>query len=209
MSEASNVGHDESGDGSDSGDLRRWEIPAIDGSPGNGYPTAARLQALQKQAWDEAWQSGHEEGIASGRSEVQRRAERFDRLLTALSAPFDELDGSVEKQLVELAITIVRQLFRREIQIDPSHVVGVVRDAIKVLPIASRNIQVHLHPEDAELVEKALAPTDGERSWSISEDPLVERGGCRVVTETSQIDAQAESRLNEIMTRISGDGRRQ
>lgn len=185
----------------------RWSVPAIDGSDGNGYLTAGRLQELQKDAYDEAWKRGHEEGLLAGAEEITVRATRYDELLTALSRPFDELDETVEAQLVELSIALVKQLFRREIKINPSHVIGVVRAAIQALPVASRRVQVHLHPEDAALVRESLTPADGEPAWSIVEDPLLTQGGCNVSTDNSQIDATAESRLHAVISRVLGDER--
>lgn len=187
----------------------RWKTPAIDGSSDNGYLTAGRLQEMQEEAWNEAYQVGHAAGLAAGQQDSNDRVARFDQLLTALARPFDELDETVEKELVELAMTVAKQLFRREIRIDPSHVIGVVRDAIKVLPIASREIQVHLHPEDATLVRESLSNVEGETTaWTIIEDPLIDRGGCVITAESSRIDAQAETRLNAIINSISGDERR-
>lgn len=188
--------------------VARWDVPAIDGSDGKGYLTAGRLEELQKDAYEEAWNSGHADGLAAGQQEVQRRAERFDELLHALCKPFDNLDESVEKQLVELSMAVVKQLFRREIKLDPSHVVGVVREAIQLLPIASRNAQVHLHPDDAVLVRESLAPAEGEPAWSIIEDPLVAHGGCTVTTDNSQIDATADARLQSAINAILGEERR-
>lgn len=185
----------------------RWEVPAIDGSDGRGFLTAGRLQELQQAAYDEAFKSGLQAGTKAGEDEIKSRASRFDELLNALSRPFDELDDLVEKQLLELSMTVVKQLFRREIKIDPGHVIGVVRDAIQLLPIASRNIKVHLHPDDAKLVRESLSPTDGERAWGIVEDPLTSRGGCRVSTDHSHIDAQAEARLQAVINQITGDAR--
>ncbi len=187
---------------------QRWEIPAIDGSASSGgYLTASRLQELQKQAWDEAYAAGHLEGLTAGEAESAKRAARFDQLLEALAKPFDELDETVEKQLVELSMTVVRQLFRRELKLDPTHVIGVVREAIALLPVASRDVHVHLHPEDAALVRESLSPVDGERAWLIAEDPLIARGGCRISTQNSVVDAQAESRLNAVINAIAGDER--
>ncbi len=196
------------GDAGPGGNVSRWEIPALDGSSGDGFLTAGRLQELQKQAWDEAYKAGHDAGYKAGEEAVRERAARFDQLLIALAEPFDKLDETVEKQLVELAMTVVRALFRREIRTEPSHVIGVVREAIQLLPVASRDIKVHLHPDDAALVRESLSSAEGERAWSIVEDPLIARGGCKVTTEQSQIDAQAETRLNAIISGISGDERR-
>jgi flagellar assembly protein FliH len=188
---------------------KRWDVPAIDGSDGKGYLTAGRLQALQQDAYDEAWKKGHAEGLIAGEEAVKLRAARFDELLRALSRPFDQLDESVEKQLLELTVALVKQLFRREIKINPTHVIGVVREAIQALPIASRNVQVHLNPDDAALVRETLKPAEGEPAWTIVEDPLASRGGCRITTENSQIDASAESRLHAVISRCLGDEREQ
>jgi len=185
----------------------RWDVPAIEGPADKVRLTAGRLQALQKEAYDEAWQDGHTDGVKAGEAAVRARAERFDALLNALAKPFDELDESVEKQLVELAMTVVKQLFRREIRVNPSHVIGVVREAIRLLPVASRNVQVHLHPDDAALVRESLPPADSDPAWTIVEDPLVTRGGCNVTTDNSQIDATAEARLQAVINAIVGDER--
>lgn len=186
---------------------QRWDVPAIDGGGGNGYMTAGRLEAIQKEAYQEAWDKGHADGLKAGEAEVKARVARLDELLKALATPFDELDDQVEKQLVELAMTVVRQLFRREISEQPTHVIGVVREAIQLLPVASRSVQVHLHPEDAAIIRECLSPADGEPAWNIIEDPLMSRGGCRVTTENSRIDATAEARLNKVIKAITGDRR--
>lgn len=186
----------------------RWQVPAIDGSDGAGYMTAGRLEALQKEAYDEAFQRGRADGLAAGEAAAKERVQRLDELLCALARPFDELDEQVEKQLVDLAMTVVQQLFRREIRQDPGHVIGVVREAIGLLPIASRNVRLHLHPGDAALVRESLAPADGEPAWTIVEDPLMSTGGCVVTTDNSRIDAGAETRLNALIQSIAGDRRR-
>lgn len=186
---------------------KKWAAPSIDGVAGQGFPTASRLQDVQKQAYDEAWQAGHAEGIKAGDEETRKRAERFDELLCALARPFDQMDETVEKQLVELAMTVVKQLFRRELKIDPGHVVGVVREALQLLPGTSKNINVHLHPEDAQLVEELLSTSGGDGAWTVVEDPLVSRGGCKIITTNSQVDAQAETRLREVINGITGDER--
>jgi flagellar assembly protein FliH len=186
----------------------RWDVPAIDGSAGDGFLTAGRLEALQKQAYDEAWNSGHADGLRAGEAAAVERVERLDKLLQALAKPFEQLDEIVEKQLVDLSMAVVRQLFRREIKLEPTHIIGVVRDAIRLLPIASRSVQVHLHPDDAELIRQTLTPADGELAWTVVEDPLITRGGCKVTTENSRIDATAESRLHAVISSVAGDERR-
>lgn len=187
----------------------RWQAPAIDGSDGRGFLTAERLQALQKDAYDEAYEAGYRDGLKAGEAAAAERAARLDELLTALARPFEKLDEAVEQQLVDLSITIAKQLFRREIQIDPGHVIGVVRDTVPLLPVASRDVKVHLHPDDAALVRESFSDSGEDMAWSIVEDPLLSRGGLKVSSEHSHIDAQAETRFQAIVDAIAGDERRQ
>lgn len=183
-----------------------WDVPAIVAGAG-GPLTAGRLQALQKEAYDEAYARGHREGLSAGQSEAAKLTARLAQLLDALARPFEQLDEVVEQQLVELAMAVVRQLFRREIRLEPGHIIGVVREAIALLPVASRNVRLHLHPDDAALVRETLSPAEGQPAWVIVEDPLLTRGGCTVTTENSRIDATAEARLQALIGSIAGNER--
>ncbi len=192
---------------SDAPEAERWQVPNIDGTEGRSYLTAGRLEQLQREAYDEAYEKGYAEGLEAGKDEAALRTGRLDELLSALSRPFDELDEVVEKELVELAMSVARQLFRREIKLNPTHVIGVVREAIQCLPVASRNVCVHLHPDDASLIRETLTPAEGEPAWQVVEDPLMSRGGCRISTDNSRIDASAETRLNALIQSVAGDER--
>ena len=185
----------------------RWDAPSLDGSSDRGFLTAKRLQELQNQAYEEAFAEGRAAGERAGAEAATQRAARLDELLSSLAAPFQVLDDVIEEQLVDLAMLVVKQLFRREIKQDPTHVIGVVREALKLLPAASRDVEVHLHPEDAAIVRDALSKAEGERAWKMIEDPLITRGGCRVQTPNSQVDAQTETRLHAAISAIVGDER--
>ena len=75
------------------------------------------------------------------------------------------------------------------------------------VPLAAREVRVHLHPEDAAVVRQHLAPTESERAWAIVEDPTLSRGGCMVRTENSQIDVRLDSRINAIIANALGEER--
>jgi len=124
--------------------------------------------------------------------------------MCALTRPFEDLDQKVEEELLELVFAIVRQLVGSEIRANPEQIMTIVHKAVAVLPSASRNLQLHLHPEDAQLVHKLLPASDSETQWHIIEDISVGRGGCRVTTDTSQVDATVEARLNNIIASLVG-----
>jgi flagellar assembly protein FliH len=88
----------------------------------------------------------------------------------------------VERELLTLAMALARQIVRRELKADPTQIIGIIREAIAALPVAAREVRVHLHPEDAAVVREHLAPTESERAWAIVEDPVMARGGCQITT---------------------------
>jgi flagellar assembly protein FliH len=184
-------------------------------TPGAALPTAAQLEQLHRKAYDDGYERGCTDGFRFGqqqgreaaRAQIAESVGRIEELLTGLDQPFRALDDQVEREVVSLVVAIVRQLVRREVKTDPGQIVGVVREALSILPVASRNIQVLLHPEDAALVREVYALSAADLNWRIVEDPVIARGGCRVQTETSQVDATLESRLAALIAPLLAAGR--
>lgn len=186
----------------------RWVAPEVGSPAGSGPPmTVDKLEALQKTAFDEAYAQGFEAGRQEGRAEMAAKAETLNRCIEALSEPFRELDDAVEEALVSLAVRVARQIIRRELKTDPGQIVGVVRETIELLPVASRQVEVHLHPEDAQVVRAAFGESGTNLAWTLVEDPVLTRGGLRVTTATSQIDARVEKRLDAILATLVGGER--
>lgn len=193
----------------DSVRVERWEAPVMGrpGKPGPAMLTALHIERLQKQAYAEGFALGQREGIVAGQAELRVRAQRLDQLLQGLQEPLAKSDDQVERELVQLAFAIARQIVRREIKLDPGQIVAVVREALSLLPMASRTAQLHLHPEDGALVREALALNETEQQWRVVDDPTVSRGGCRVNTESSFIDATLESRVAALAATLLGGER--
>lgn len=197
--------------------------------------TVDQIEKMQRQAYDEAFAQGKKEGFKKGYKEgsgqgfdegflqgktegekkgydenlhlLQQQSAEFVTLMESLSEPFKELDETVEKELVDLAIGIAKQVVRREIKTDTGQIIAVIREAVNALPVAAQKLTMQLHPEDAKLVKSSLALDDVSSPWNISEDPLITRGGCIVKTDTSHIDSTVENRLAIIVATVLGGER--
>lgn len=185
--------------------------------------TVEEIEAMQTQAYDESFQQGQKDGFQQGYDQgyeqgskqgyeekiqlLEQQAAQFSALMTALSEPFKELDEEVERELVKLSIAVATQIIRREIKLDPGQIVAAVKQAINVLPLSAQKITLYLHPEDAELVRSALSLDDISPAWSVIEDPLITRGGCKVDTDVSHIDASVENRLAAVIANLLGGER--
>lgn len=198
-------------------EVERWTLPAMEGrvvDARRDRVTAADLEGIERAAWDEGHARGREEGLAAGAEETRRRVAeidkrigKLDRMLETLARPLVELDSEVERQLLVLAMTVARHVVRRELRSDPAQIIGILRDTLALLPAATRDVRVHLHPEDAALVNETLAGSTTERAWVLVEDPVMARGGCRVAAQHSNIDARVEARLNDAIAQLLGDER--
>jgi len=212
--------------------LRLWSLPDVSGvdefsEPEMAEPeqeptpilTVDEIEVMQRQAYDEAFaqgkmhgfQQGFDEGSKKGYEDnlhlLQTQATGLARLLESLAEPFKRLDDEVEKELVKLVIGVATQIIRREIKLDPGQIIAVVRESVNVLPLASQKISLQLHPEDADLVRSALALDEMSPSWDVIEDPLITRGGCKVNTEVSSVDATVEHRLAAVIANLLGGER--
>lgn len=221
--------------------LSLWDMPDVSSHMRSDKPeekplrspllTVNEIEAMQQQAYDEAYakgrQEGYQEGFEQGQKEgeakgydaglakgyaeneqlLRKQAEELAAILATLSEPLKMLDDEVERELVDLAIAIARQLIRREIKMEPGQVVAAVREAINIIPLASQKVTLSLHPEDAELVRSVFLLDDVTPAWVIREDPLITRGGCKVDTDVSHVDATVENRLAAVIAQVLGDER--
>lgn len=204
--------------------VSRWDLPPISGNPvptRRAGKTVAEIEEVERRAYEEAYARGLEEGRAAGKAEYDKEIERLQaemarlqeavdalaQVCDALAEPMKDVDAQVETELTHLALAVARQLVRRELRIDPAQVIAIIRETIGLLPAAAREVRVHLHPDDAAVVRERLAATGTERAWSVVEDPVMTRGGCRVTTEHAHIDARLETRINTVIATILGDER--
>lgn len=185
-----------------------WDVPSVDGSAADALRgaaksgahllTAGQLEQLQREAHQEAYARGLEEGLAAGKQELQSRAARFAALANALAQPLQAADRAVEEEIVALALTLACHLVRREIDHDRSILLDAVHDCLAVLPSSARDVTLYLHPSDAALLEAHL-PADVEQRYKIAQDRDLGRGDLRVTSASSQIDGRLEARLRQIL----------
>ncbi len=177
---------------------------------------AARAEAelIRQQTFETARQDGQDQAAGDLESEVEQRArqlvdERFSdqlNLLTAVTMQLQEIDetqaGRWQNMVVELAIAIAAKLLRRQLDLRPENVAGMVATALQ-LSAGSRRVEVRLHPQDLELLrgDQSLSASSGLSA--LPEDLLVvdktlERGDCLVQTVDGRVDARLETLLERI-----------
>ncbi|MFW5451304.1 MAG: flagellar assembly protein FliH [Methylophagaceae bacterium] len=197
-------------------DYQRWQAPHVVSvtdmmGKKNALMTVEGIEEMQKQAQLEGYKAGFEEGRKAGleaaKKDIEQQLSYLKQIMTSLNTPLNDLDQQIESDLITLTTSVARQIVRRELKMEPEHVIGAVRAAIAVLPINDRKLRIYLHPQDIELVQKGFSIEANDVSWQWIEDPMLTRGGCRLETADTLVDATVEARLESVINKLLGGER--
>lgn len=183
---------------------QRWELPAFDmvekagTTPTIGLPTAAQLEHIHIQAHEEGYQAGYAEGLKQAGTEAQR----MEKMLESLNKELQQVNQQIAQDLLNLALEISKQMLQQALKIKPELLLNVVRAAINELPYFNQNAHLVLHSDDAVLLRTSMGEQLLHTGWKIFEDNQIERGGCRVETAHSQIDATLPKRWQRVVASI-------
>ena len=88
-----------------------------------------------QQSYNDRLKSGYEEGLKNAEQELNEYRKSLERIFESLLNPLKEVDKDIIQALANLAISISKQIIRRELQINSEQVVSLVKEAIKLLPL--------------------------------------------------------------------------
>lgn len=148
----------------------------------------------------EGYEAGQQKGLMEMRQQLVTEQQRFQKLVQALLDPIAEQDNDLEKLLLDVICTLTESVVQRELIIDSSHIVTLVRTAVNALPVGSKNLRVCLNPDDLAAVETYAE--EQQLNWQFVGDEQLAPGGCRVETSESRVDFSVEKRLQTVLTQF-------
>ncbi|SFR86940.1 flagellar assembly protein FliH [Dyella sp. OK004] len=186
--------------------FQRWELPDMgEPKPSSSEvprPTVSDLEDLEREAREAGYAAGLAEGRAAAHDEYMQRVAQLEAILQAAARPLNALDDATEQELARLALVIARQVIAQELKVSPELIVQTVRQAALALPSATRALRVYLHPDDLTLLREHEA---AEPHWQLLPDPSMQRGDCRLESESSRLDARVETRLAAVVDAVFGN----
>lgn len=151
---------------------------------------------------DLAYRQGYEKGYAAGRATAGAHADRMAQLAAQFEQALKRIEHELNNDVLHLALTIAKQMLRETLRVRPDRIVPVVREALAALPHVNAHLHLTVHPEDAALLRSFLEGELGHGGWRVLEDPHIERGGCRVETNNSELDVTLETRWKRIVAAL-------
>ncbi len=182
-------------------DWARFEMRNFAKTPDPASPRGAEHSQARESAEAEGRQAGFRAGFAEGKSD----AVRFGQLAAALDAALAGFEECHAGHLADLALEIARQMLRGDSRLAREALPGVVREALASLPDGLRHPQLVLHPADVALVRAHLGDTLERGQWAVVEDHRIEPGGCRIETESGDVDATLATRWKRLAAALGRD----
>lgn len=157
----------------------------------------AEADAVREAARAEGWAAGHAEGVAALQDSIALVADAAQQV-AGLRA---EVCDAVERSAVDLALRIAEQALHGAVAADPTHVVDVVRGALRRLVERDR-VTILVNPEDLDRVRAAAPELVGQlggiEHCEVQAERRVSPGGAIVRTVEGEVDATLETKLERV-----------
>jgi flagellar assembly protein FliH len=174
--------------------------PAGPGDPDQQAALQTQIAELERRIL-QARQDGAREGEAAG---YRRAAAELEPVIARLAETVQELAAcrsrfrrEAEQDVIALALAIARRILRRELTLDPTVMLGLVKAALDRIDLREVH-RLRLHPQDAPAIEQRLRELGLPARLEVVPDPALERGAAVFETARGEMDASMETQLAEI-----------
>lgn len=125
---------------------------------------------------------------------------RWQDQVLALAAEREALIEEMRPQLVDVALAAASKILHQRLEAQPELVLPVVEHALAALRAQySNRITVFVHPDDLPALEgarRAIAAVDTRfRNVELISNARMQRGGCRLSSDSGEVDASVEAQL--------------
>ena len=172
---------------------------AAHGDPGSTESPKGQkvdLEELRKEAFQSGFAEGERVGAENAMRQMQGAIASFGQAAHELTSLKPRLRVEAERELVALALAIARRIIHRELHVDPTTVLAIVRACLQEFDRVEIQC-LTVSPEDLEAVA-AYFRENPVPNLKLVADPSVSRGGAVFQTNQGELDARIETQLQEI-----------
>ncbi len=153
---------------------------------------------------------GQAEGVAAGQEFIQQQVEHFMGLANQFAQPLELMNSQVEKQLVDMVLTLVKEVVHIEVQTNPQVILDTIKESVEALPIAGHPITIKMAQEDCDIIRSAYGEAELDcRNWTLVAEPALNRGDIQIEAGESSINYRMEERIRNVIQSFCGKNRHQ
>lgn len=185
-------------------DILPWMILQSAQEKAQEIIATATAEAVERS--NQAVRQSAEAARAQATAELMPALAAFANASQALSDFEDQLFSRSTPALVALALEIAEKIIVKAVQADPEIVASVLERAKQAAQDA-KQLRVWLNPADYQLLAELkpeLIKVDGSagRTIEVAASADIERGGCRLESESGYVDATIPTQLEEIRRQL-------
>ena len=154
----------------------------------------------QTEGFDIGKKSGYEQGFALGQQEGRQQieqqlgdeklkaAEKITDLIRNFQQSINEIDELIVPKLIDLAMLAAQKTVGTLSKVKQKQLVFTIQMLIEQCSMLSEPILLHLNPDDLLWLEPIMNEEIKQYHWQVIADPNIESGGCKIFTDTNEID---------------------
>lgn len=150
---------------------------------------------------EEAWSKGYADGIEAAKEQNEAILAEAEQIRNSAAEEHDKILSELEKEIVELTMTVARKVVASELTTNREIIVKLVEEALATCS-NKENAVVRVSAEDGkyleENTEEFMSSIGGADDIQLKCDSSLSPGDCILETSFGSIDAGANTKINKI-----------
>ncbi len=139
------------------------------------------------------------------KTEAETLQKRFADSLSEMAELKDLIYQESEDEILNLAYTVIKKIIGEEVKTSPNTILNMLRKGFEKIKEAGK-YEIRINPEDYDVL---LASKDRVKEVlgahgviKFIKDEAVERGGCKIITETGEVSSEPGQQLEVIIKEL-------
>ena len=171
----------------------------------------SKYEKEKEESYKTGFNDGKEVGLSEGKSMVKPSIEELHKVAKNLSEELDWVIHEAEKEIMELCYLIAKKVINHEIEKDDTIILNVLQESLDYVANETE-ITIKLSPNDYNFVKeykKDITSSLTEiKNLKFESDDKISRGGCLIETNSGEVDARLETKLEELERVLLGGKKR-
>ena len=159
-------------------------------------------RSLVSRAHEEAKiikEQASQDGFKNGLQKADKEISDLQDAITSILSVKEEAYKYYQNDIVDIALEVAKKILNTQVQVAPETIIEITQNVIKEVSEDENKIVFIINPSD-ELILKDNLETNSafknkRATMSVQTDERVEKGSCKVITNSGQIDATFSSQL--------------
>jgi flagellar assembly protein FliH len=177
----------------------------LSNEPGGGLSQAA-IDELKKEEYDSGYAAGITEGREMARKELAAAFTALERAAEEVKGGMSDLWRKAEQHMVRLAVMIAEKIIHREVSVDRTVVIDVIRNAAAAVQ-DKNGMTIRLNPRDYDYIAEAnadfLSYQGLAESFMLERDDRIKPGGAVIESKHTEVDARLDGQLQAILEALN------